>query len=99
MVIIKRHTNHRNDVIDSSPITQRPCPFYAHGKNVGTYVELKIGFENCKHHGCILKLENENTININFEVFSTDERGNIILKIHFISKIIHVQLFSEWVQA
>ena len=90
MVLIKRHTNHRNDVIDGSLITQRPCPFFAHGKNGATFAELKIGHENCKHNGCILKLENEDTININFEVFSTDERGNIISSIHFINKIIYV---------
>ena len=80
MVLIKRHTNHRNDVIDGSPITQRPCPFHAHGKNATMYLALKIGAENCKHNGCILQLENEDTINIVFDVFSTDERGNIICR-------------------
>ena len=87
MVLIKRHTNHRNDVIDGSLITQRPCPFFAHGKNGATFAELKIGHEICKHNGCILKLENEDTININFEVFSTDERGNIICKFISLTKL------------
>ena len=78
ILIIKRHVNHRNEAIDGSPITKVPCPFTAYGKNQGSYIKIKIGMEHCEHNACILKLENENTININFNVFSTDERGKYI---------------------
>ena len=78
LLVVKRHTNHRNEAIDGSPITKTPCPFSACGKNQGSYLKLKIGMEHCEHNGCILKLEDENTININFNVFSTDERGKYI---------------------
>ena len=76
--MLKRHTNHRNESINGTPITGRPCPFYAYGKGKSTYVDLKIGsLERYVHHGCVVPMSNEDTININFNVYSTDEKGNI----------------------
>lgn len=80
IAIVKRHVEHRNEVVDGLRSTGHRCPFvaYTSNKNDTTYEELDLDGE-VRAHGAILNMRNEKIINIVFNMFSTETDG----KSHF----------------
>ena len=75
---VKRHVQHKNEVIDGLRSTGKRCPLvaYTSNENETKYEELDLDGEVCVH-GAILKMRNEKIINIIFNMFSTETDGKI----------------------
>jgi len=73
IAIVKRHVEHKNEVVDGLRSTGHRCPFvaYTSNKNDTTYEELDLDGEVCAN-GAILNMRNEKIINIVFNMFSTE---------------------------
>jgi len=72
--ILKRHIEHKDEVVDGLRSTGQNCPFVAYpskDKNGTVYRDLLLGGEVLVR-GAIIEMNNEKLINIVFNMYSTE---------------------------
>ena len=75
--ILKRHIEHKDEVVDGLRSTGQNCPFVAYtskDKNGTVYKDLLLEGEVLVR-GAIIKMNNEKLINIVFNMYSTELDG------------------------